>query len=211
VVVIPNGVDLAAADAALAAARPSARTALGLYPSDLAVAFVGRLHRQKGLKQLLGAFFTLLQSHPTAKLLLAGDGPERAGLETAVAGLRLQPFVRFLGALPAPWPLLAAADLFVLPSLWEGMPNALLEAMAAGLPCVATAVGAVPEVAAAGEEALLVPPGDAAPLLRAILELADDPARRRALGARARRRVEERFRIEATVARTEELYDGLLA
>jgi glycosyltransferase involved in cell wall biosynthesis len=210
VVVIPNGVDLAAADAALAVGRPAARHALGLYPSDLALAFVGRLHRQKGLKQLLGAFFTLLQTHPTAKLLLAGGGPEREALASAVAGLRLQPFVRFLGPLPTPWPLLAAADLFVLPSLWEGMPNALLEAMAAGLPCVATTVGAVPEVAGGGEGALLVPPGDAAPLLRALLELADDPARRRELGARGRRRVEERFRIETTVARTQELYAGLL-
>ena len=119
--------------------------------------------------------------------------------------------MRFLGTLAAPWPLLAAADIFALPSLWEGMPNALLEAMAAGLPAVATAVGAVPEMVVDGREALVVPPGDAGALARALAELAAWPARRREMGALARRRVEDAFRIETTVARTERLYDELLA
>ena len=149
--------------------------------------------------------------HPTARLLLAGDGPARRSLETTVEALRLSPFVRFLGTLADPWPLLAAADIFALPSLWEGMPNALLEAMAAGLPSVATAVGAVPEMVADGREALVVPPGDAGALARALAELATWPTRRREMGALARRRVEEAFRIEATVAQTERLYDELLA
>ena len=160
---------------------------------------------------LLGAFHALLKLQPTARLLLAGDGPDRAALEETVRALRLGPFVRFLGTLPDPWPLLAAADIFVLPSLWEGMPNALLEAMAAGLPAVATAVGAVPEMVVDGREALVVPPGDAGALARALAELAESPARRREMGALARRRVEGSYRIEETVARTERLYDELLA
>jgi len=207
---IANGVDLAEADRALAAARSTARRQFGLFPPEIAIACVGRLHRQKGLAHLLGAFHTLLQVQPTARLLLAGDGPDRAALEGTVGALRLGPFVRFLGTLADPWPLLAAADIFALPSLWEGMPNALLEAMTAGLPCVATAVGAVPEMVVDGREALLVPPGDAGALARALAELATWPARRREMGALARQRVEAAYRIETTVAQTETLYDELL-
>lgn len=209
---IANGVDLAEADRALAAARPTARRQFGIFPPEIAIACVGRLHPQKGLVHLLGAFHTLLKLQPTSRLLLAGDGQDRPALEETVRILRLGPFVRFLGTLADPWPLFAAADIFVLPSLWEGMPNALLEAMAAGLPAVATAVGAVPEMVVDGREALVVPPGDAGALARALAELAAArPARRREMGALARQRVETAYRIEATVAQTERLYDELLA
>jgi len=210
-VVIPNGIDLAEADAALAIGRDEARKQVGLFPIDLAIACVGRLHEEKGVAHLVGAFHALLQVQPTARLLLAGDGPERAALEGIVRTLRLGPFVRFLGSVASPWPLLAAADIFVLPSRWEGMPNALLEAMAAGLPAVATAVGAVPEMVVDGREALVVPPGDAGALARALAELATRPTRRREMGALARQRVENAYRIEATVAQTERLYDELLS
>ena len=208
---IVNGIDLAEADRALNAARPAARRQFGLLPPEIAVVCVGRLHRQKGLAHLLGAFHSLLQVQPTARLLLAGDGPDRAALAGTVEALRLGHFVRFLGTIADPWPLLAAADIFALPSLWEGMPNALLEAMAAGLPAVVTAVGAVPEMVVDGREALMVPPGDAGALARALAELAASPARRREMGALARQRVEDAYRIEATVAQTERLYDELLA
>jgi len=208
---IANGVDLAEADRALAAARPTARRQFGLLPPEIAIVCVGRLHRQKGLVHLLGAFHALLQEQPTARLLLAGAGPDRAALSGTVEALRLGHFVRFLGTLADPWPLLAAADIFALPSLWEGMPNALLEAMAAGLPAVATAVGAVPEMVVDGREALVVPPGDTGALARALAELAASPARRREMGVLARQRVEGAYRVEATVAQTERLYDELLA
>ena len=208
---IANGVDLAEADRALAAARPTARRQFGLLPPEIAIVCVGRLHRQKGLVHLLGAFHALLREQPTARLLLAGAGPDRAALSGTVEALRLGHFVRFLGTLADPWPLLAAADIFALPSLWEGMPNALLEAMAAGLPAVATAVGAVPEMVVDGREALVVPPGDTGALARALAELAASPARRREMGVLARQRVEGAYRVEATVAQTERLYDELLA
>ncbi len=210
-VVIPNGIDLAEADAALAIGRNEARKRLGLFPTDLAVACVGRLHEEKGVAPLVGAFHALLQQHPTARLLLAGDGPARRSLGTTVEALRLGPFARFLGTVASPWPLLAAADIFALPSLWEGMPNALLEAMAAGLPSVATAVGAVPEMVTSGREALVVPPGDAGALAGALATLAARPGLRREMGTLARRRVEDAFRIEATVAQTERLYEELLS
>jgi glycosyltransferase involved in cell wall biosynthesis len=208
--VIPNGIDLAEADAALAIGRAEARRRLGLFPTDLAIASLGRLHEAKGLEHLVVAFHALLQVHPAARLLIAGDGPSRRLLQTRVEALRLGPFVRFLGPVADPWPLLAGADVFALPSLWEGMPNALLEAMAAGLPSVATSVGAVPEMVVDGRETLLVPPGDAGALARALAELAAWPARRGEMGAFGRRRVEDAYRIEKTVAQIEQLYGELL-
>jgi glycosyltransferase involved in cell wall biosynthesis len=210
-VVIPNGVDLGEADAGLAIGRTGARRNIGLFPTDLVVAYVGRLHREKGVAHLLAAFRALLETAPEARLLVAGDGPARGALEAAAAALRLRPFVRFLGPVADPWPLLAATDIFALPSLWEGMPNALLEALAASLPCVATAVGAVPEMLADGVEALLVPPGDSGALARALATLAAAPQRRRELGASGRRAVERSFRIEPSVAAFERLYTELLA
>jgi glycosyltransferase involved in cell wall biosynthesis len=209
--VIPNGIDLTEADAGLALGRPEARKRLGLFPTDIAVAYLGRLHEEKGVEHLVSAFHALLQAHPAARLVLAGDGPSRRFLEMAVATLRLGPFVRFLGSVADPWPLLAGADIFALPSLWEGMPNALLEAMAAGLPSVATAVGAVPEMVTDGREAFLVPPGDAGAFALALAELAARPALRQVMGALARRKVEDAYRIETTVAGIERLYDELLA
>ncbi len=209
---IANGVDLAEADRALAAARPTARRQFGIFPPDIAVACVGRLHPQKGLAHLLGAFHALLQTAPDLATAARRRRTGPAGTRrNGPRSLRLGPFVRFLGTLADPWPLFAAADIFALPSLWEGMPNALLEAMAAGLPAVATAVGAVPEMVVDGREALVVPPGDAGALARALAELAARPARRREMGALARQRVETAYRIEATVAQTERLYDELLA
>jgi glycosyltransferase involved in cell wall biosynthesis len=143
--------------------------------------------------------------------LIAGEGPARGSLEAAAASLRLGPFVRFLGALPSPWPLLAAADMFAHPALRCGMPLPLLEAMAAALPAVASAAGAVPDMVAAGREALLVPPGDPGALALALADLAAAPARRRDLGSLARRRVEGSFPIERTTAALERLYGEVLA
>jgi glycosyltransferase involved in cell wall biosynthesis len=208
---IANGVDLDAADRSLAAARPTARQVFGLLPTDIALAGVGRLHPQKGLGHLLEAFRSLLQLQPTARLLLAGDGPERAALEATVRTFGLRDVVRFLGTISDPWPLFAAADVFVMSSLWEGMPNVLLEAMTAGLPSVTTAVGAIPEMVESGRESLVVPPANAGALAQALAALAAAPERRRRMGALARQRVESAYRIETTVAQTMRLYDELLA
>ncbi len=208
--VIPDGVDCAEADAALAGDREPARRRAGLFPTDFAIACVGRLSEDRGLAHLVGAFHALLQSQPTARLLIAGDGPARGRLESAVTALRLAPFVRFLGEIPEPWPLLSVADVFASPARRGGFPTALLEAMAARLPAVATAVGAVPEVAVDGREALLVPPGDSGALARALAELAASPERRRELGTRARRRVESAFRARDAAAAHERLFARLL-
>lgn len=209
--VIPNGVDTAAADAALAGGRAEARSQFGLSPADMVVAAVGRLHRQKGFSTLLEAFRPFALEHPRGRLLVAGEGPERTMLEEKADSLRISPQVTFLGRLSSTWPLLAAADMFVLSSLYEGMPNALLEAMAARLPVVATDRGAVPEMITDGREGFVVPPEDPAALGGALDRLAWSADLRRTMGDRGRRRVEEDFRPEAVVGKLDRLYGKLLA
>ncbi|HEY6000980.1 MAG TPA: glycosyltransferase family 4 protein, partial [bacterium] len=204
--VIADGIDLAEADAGLAAGRDDARRRLGLFATDLAIVHVGPLDAEAGVAHLLAAFHALLRETPTARLLVAGDGPARPALEAAAAALRLGPFARFLGTLPSPWPLLGATDVFVLPGVRRGVPLALLQAMAAGLSIVAADGGGAPEVAGAGRGALLVQPGDSGALARAIADLAGSTARRRELGALARDRVATGYRIERSAAALQALY-----
>lgn len=208
--VIPNGVDTDAADAALREGRAGARSHFGLSPADMVVAAVGRLHRQKGFSTLLEAFRPFALEHPRGRLIVAGEGPERTVLEEKAGALGIAPQVTFLGGLPSTWPLLAAADIFVLSSLYEGMPNALLEAMAARLPVVATDRGAVPDMIVDGREGFIVPPEDPAALQAALDRLAWSADLRRTMGDRGRHRVEEDFRPEAVIEKLDRLYGKLL-
>jgi glycosyltransferase involved in cell wall biosynthesis len=118
--------------------------------------------------------------------------------------------VRFLGVRQDVPNLLAISDLFVLPSLWEGLPNSVLEAMAAGLPVVATNVDGSPEVVVDGETGVLVPPADPVALADAICSLLQDEALRVSMAEAARTRVAECFSQEANVAAFEDLYQGLI-
>jgi glycosyltransferase involved in cell wall biosynthesis len=210
IIVIPNSIDVAVCDSALTTEGDRARAKLGLSPADLVVVSVGRLHRQKGFDCLLDAFRPFALEHPRGKLVIAGEGPQRQELEKKSEELRIPDRVLFTGLVPSPWPILAAADIFVLPSLYEGMPNALLEAMAAALPVVATPVGAVPEMITDGEEGLLVPPDDPEALTAALERLAWSPDLRRELGRRARERVERFYAPERTMEKLEALYESLL-
>jgi glycosyltransferase involved in cell wall biosynthesis len=211
IAVIPNGIDAAAAEKAVADCAPHARQRLGLSPADLVLASVGRLHAEKGLPFLLEAFRTFLHEHPRAVLLLAGDGPEGESLRKQAEALRIAGSVRFLGTLLSPWELLAAADIFVLASVYEGMPNALLEAMAASLPVVATAVGAVPEMVEDGSEGLVVSPGDPAALTAALERLAWSADLRKEMGARGRRKAGQAYSVDKATGKLENLYERLLA
>jgi glycosyltransferase involved in cell wall biosynthesis len=107
--------------------------------------------------------------------------------------------------------ILQALDIFVLPSNWEGLPNAVLEAMAAGLPVVATRVGGVPEVVVEGQTGILVPPRDPNALADALLTLLRDPNLRRRMGQAGRQRVQEYFSVDQMVSKTETLYEQLLS
>jgi glycosyltransferase involved in cell wall biosynthesis len=167
---------------------------------------VARLDAQKGHRYLLEAAAQL----PGVSFVMAGAGPEEESLQRQAAEFGVADRVSFLGHRDDVPVLLAGCDLFVLPSLFEGLPLAILEAMAAGKPVISSAVGGAPEVIVEGETGLLVPPADAATLAAGIRSLAADPNRRRRMGAAGRARVREMFSAETMVRKTVAVYNELL-
>jgi sugar transferase (PEP-CTERM/EpsH1 system associated) len=202
--VVLNGVDLAPFDAAVD--RDVVRKKAGLPPSAVVAGVVGRLDERKGHRFFLEAVAGLAEREPVLHGLVVGEGRERAALEARHGALGLGGRLRILGYWPNLAEALAAIDVFVLPSLMEGHPLAILEAMAAGKPVVATRVGGNPEAVEDGVTGLLVPPSDPEALGRAILALARDPARARQMGREGRRRVEEKFSLVAARQANEEVY-----
>lgn len=206
IAVIPNGVP-APADGG-SKQREALRRELGLGPGPVALS-TGRLAPEKGHPYLIEAWAAVRQAVPEAVLLIAGDGPERPRLEQLIADRGLTGAVRLLGFRDDAAQLPAAADVFVLPSLTEGMGIALLEAMACGCPVIASAVGGITEAVADRTHGLLVPPGDAAGLADACIALLADPARARAYGEAAREHVLERFSAVAQARAVAALYQRL--
>ncbi|HWP35156.1 MAG TPA: glycosyltransferase [Thermodesulfobacteriota bacterium] len=200
---IPNGIDPApyAADGA-----PVPRPPLPDAAGEPVLGTAGRLVPVKGIELFLHAVHDLSRQGVAVRGLVVGDGPLRPRLEGLARELGLGERVVFAGHVPDVRPYLAQMDLFVLPSFAEGLPMALLEAMAAGLPVVATDVGGVREVLEPADAGLLVPPGSAGALAAACLALVRDPARRAALGRAAARRVAEAFSIAVTGPRYLALY-----
>jgi glycosyltransferase involved in cell wall biosynthesis len=201
---IPNGVDVERY--AEQGDRAGVRAGLGLPASARLIIVVAKLFAQKGHAVLLEALASTSVRTDDA-VLVVGEGPERDRLEDIARrrGLRC---VRFLGARPDIPQLLAASDLFVLPSLWEGLPMALLEGMAAGLPVIATDVAGSRQVVVNGESGLLVPPGDPTALASAMTGLLADDAERTRLGRAARQRVESEFSAARQAARHAEAYEA---
>lgn len=165
--------------ASLATSRDEARAALGLETSDRVVLAVGRLASQKSYPLLLDAVAALLAAHPSARLrvLIAGEGPERASIAAQIVGRDLP--ATLLGHRDDVPRLHAAADVFVLCSTWEARPLVLQEALQSGTPVIATAVGGIPELV--GDAALLVPPGDPEALADALHRVLSDEELERAL------------------------------
>jgi glycosyltransferase involved in cell wall biosynthesis len=208
IVVIPNGVD---ASRFRQASGEPATEVFRSGPGQVVIGTVTRLVWYKGLDQLLTAATLVVRSHPAARFVVVGDGPLRQRLEKKAEELGLNGTIRFLGSVPGAWRLLPQFDLFVLPSLKEGMSNSLLEAMAAAKPVVATAVGGNPEVVIDGETGFLVPPRDPQALANAILRVLGDRKLARSLGEAGRVRAEAEYTVEKVVARLERLYDSVLA
>ncbi|RME99820.1 MAG: glycosyltransferase, partial [Chloroflexi bacterium] len=165
-----------------AAERAAMRAELLDDPDRPLILSVGRLAEQKGYPDLLAAVARLRSTHPAAMLLIAGEGRLRPALEAQIVEQRLAGHVRLLGMRRDVPRLLSAADLFVSSSHWEGLPNAVLEAMAAGLPIVATSVSDTPRVVVDGS-GLLVPPKNPDALAAAIDTLLNNPTRMRVMGA----------------------------
>ncbi len=207
-VTIPSGVPLASFLAAFPESG-HARKALGLEPGMAVAGCVARLVPVKGQQILLEAAALLAERQPSLRILLAGDGEDRAPLEERARREDLRGRVIFTGHLDDPRPALAAMDIFVLPSLNEGQGRAAVEAMAAGLPVIASEVGGLPEVLDGGGAGLLVPPGDPAALAAALDELLSSPARRAALAEAGRRRV-SRYGLETMIDGLDGLYRRLL-
>jgi len=156
------------------------------------------------------AFSLAIEKYPSMELWLVGDGPLRVKVKKKVEAKGLKEKVRFLGLRDDIPDLLAEASILVLPSDWEGVPLTVLEAMAAGKPVVATAVGGVPELVDEGKTGFLVPPQAPDALAGAILRLARDPELRKRMGEVARKRALERFDIRQTAQAYGELYLKLL-
>jgi glycosyltransferase involved in cell wall biosynthesis len=205
VVVIENGCDLRRFGHART--RALARQELGLPADQRVLLVVGRLEPQKGHRVLLDAL-PAVQETGAMSLVCVGEGSERPALEAQAARLGLNGAVRFVGFRRDVDRWLAAADVVVLPSFYEGLPLAAIEALAAARPLVATEVDGTPEVVIDGETGLTVPPGDRDALAAAISRLLRDPLLARRLAQAGRRWVEERFAEERQVRLTEQLYAG---
>jgi glycosyltransferase involved in cell wall biosynthesis len=207
VTVIPNGVALPAATRAAATVRAE----WGIAECELLVLAIGRLHRQKGFATLIDAFAAMRPRLPgPARLLIVGDGPERGRLERRIRVHGLGESVHLAGRRDDVPDLLRAADLFVLSSLWEGMPNALLEAMAAGVPVVSTRVEGIEELLANSGCGLVVTPGSANELSSAMHRLLTGPDLAAETASRAQLFVKENFTWERSVQDYASLYDRLL-
>jgi glycosyltransferase involved in cell wall biosynthesis len=178
------------------------RIALAGNSAAPAVLTAARLTQQKALGVLLAAAALV----PDATFLLAGEGPERPALEAMAAELGISSRVRFLGARHDIAELLALSDLFVLPSLAEGLPISVLEAMASARPVVATRIGGTDEVVVEGETGLLVPAGDAEALSAAIRRVLGDPGLARRLGEAGRARVHQEFSLSGMIAAVDAAY-----
>ena len=206
IVLIPNGVPLAEAN------RQDAPVALKhqlLGSSEVQVVlYVGRLAEVKGVDRLL-TVWAALSKGDSAVLLLVGDGPLREDLEATVQRLHLQSCVKFLGPQAEVSPFYAIADLFVLPSRSEGMSNALLEAMVAGLPSIASDVGGNREVIQGTESGFLVNWEDTAACVDLLKDLLADVSRRQMVGEAAKKQVRE-FALPRVAERYRQLYQALV-
>lgn len=205
IVVVPNGIgDPPAVD------RPAVRASLGVAPDVPLLAQTAVLRPQKAVGVMVEAMAILRRSHPAARLVVIGPG-DAAALHTLARDHGVSDAVRFLGARDDVRALLAAADIGVLSSDFEGSPLAVLEYMAAGLPVVATDVGGVPRLVQDGQTGLLVPRREPAALAAAVGRLLDEPGLARRMGEHGRARQRQEFSTAVMARRVTDLYDRLLA
>jgi glycosyltransferase involved in cell wall biosynthesis len=196
----------------LDASRPVADTRFPAVLSDpdvFKVGVVSRLSEEKGLSSMLRAMPTILASLPNTMLFIAGDGSMRTQLERLATDLDVSPRVHFLGHVGDVPGLLAKLDLYVQPSRSESLGVAVMEALAAGLPVVATRVGGIPEIITDGRYGTLVPANDIAALAEAVVALGRDPAARAALGDAGREMMAHRFQPDGFVREVHALYAEL--
>lgn len=204
ITVIPNGVtplDTSSVN------RTEYRAALGLVEDDTFLLSIGRLTYQKGHEYLVQAMPQVIKRFPNVKAGICGEGPLRPQLESQINELGLSDHVKLLGSRVDVSPVVASADIFVLPSRWEGLSRALMEAMAAGLPVVATRVDGIQDLITDGVHGLLVSSEDAKGLAASILQLLEHPQMMKKMGAAAREHV---LRVHSTDTMCQKHYDLIL-
>lgn len=207
IVTIPNGIDISFWQGK--SERGVFRREHGIGLNDFLVVNVGRLVPFKGHQVLLEAALKAIKENDSIKFYIAGDGPLKDRLSAERRRFGLENNLFFLGYLPNTRELFTDADLFVLPSINEPFGIVILEAMASGLPVIATGAGGVTDIVT-GEEAVLVSPGDPDDLAEKIVELSRDKDLRDQLADRAKKRVREEFSREKMVSRTEQVYSECL-
>jgi glycosyltransferase involved in cell wall biosynthesis len=185
------------------------RQELGIPLARTVVGVVATLQDKKGHHVLLDAF-ARTPALADVQLMLVGDGTQRAALEAQATSLGIRDRVTFCGTRRDLGNLLPAMDIFALPSLWEGLPLALILAMGAARPVVATRIAGIPEVVVDGENGLLVPPGDVVAIGSALARLCTDPAERIRMGTAAREAVRDRFGADAYARSVTDLYEEFL-
>lgn len=210
VALVPNGIPLKPFDQPVD--RNQKRSELGVAPNQFLMVCTARLIPSKGVGILLQAMHYLMKSAPglNLRLLVLGDGPLRQELEQMTTNLGLRQVVTFLGHRKDVREILQSADLFVLPSLSEGLPLSVLEAMAAKCPVVATAVGGIPDVIKHGTSGFLVTPGDAEAMARGLLYVISRPERRKTYVENAHQEVWLRHSSERMVEEIYRIYEEVL-
>jgi len=208
VVTIYNGIDPARFE--LKGSQDEYKQRLGVDPRKPLVLQMGRLREQKAPRHFLLAADKALKEIPDVQFALLGEGPLEPELRRLALELGIAPNVHFLGWREDVPETLAAADVSVLTSLWEGLPYSVLESMAAGKPVVATSVNGSRELVVDSETGFLVPPRDPQAVAEKVIALLRDPELAAKMGKSGRRRVEERFSVQAMVQKTEALYQSLL-
>jgi glycosyltransferase involved in cell wall biosynthesis len=198
IAIIPNGLD------------PSLYNARSNRRAIRRLIMVANLRPEKGHDTLLAAVPAIARFQPDLEVVLVGDGPLRSALAEDILRRGLRDRVTLLGERQDVPSLLDASDLFVLPSTSEAFPNAVLEAMASGLPVVATRVGGIPELIESGRIGVLVDPNDPASLAQQVIDLIRSPERAFAMGAAARTHVHERYSFDRMVERFAHLYDSAI-
>ncbi len=201
---IPNGIDLKLEKGTEDGQRR--RREFGAEPDQPVIGTVARLHRQKGIVYLVKAAGRVLSAFPGVKIVVVGDGPLGRTLRKTAVKMGLEGKFLFLGARKDAASLMGLSDIFVLPSLWEGLPFVLVEAAALGKPIIATAVDGIMEVIEDGKTGLLVPPRDPRALADAIISLLRDQDRAKRLAERARAIIPPRFPLRRMVEQTQSLY-----
>jgi glycosyltransferase involved in cell wall biosynthesis len=174
------------------------------------IGVVARLHCEKGHRYLIDAMPQILDSFPSTKLVLVGTGPSEQELRNYVSSMKLNGSVRFTGHMDNPYEELLGMDVFVLPSYSEGLPVCILEAMAAGLPVVASRVGGIPEEVNDGQTGILIPPKDPTALAKAIVRLLSNRTLASTMGREGQKRIIARFHPHRFVQIHQTMYESLL-